>query len=128
MSGFNSRAREGRDARWPWNASETLFQFTRPRGARHAASFPNAQVTAVSIHAPARGATYGRARCCASECFNSRAREGRDLSSRARASHRRCFNSRAREGRDMKLLVFDGFRTVSIHAPARGATLAPTSF
>ena len=58
---------------------------------------------AVSIHAPARGATRLRARP-PSRCrsFNSRAREGRD-------SVRRCA-CRVREG-------------VSIHAPARGATL-----
>ena len=58
-----------------------MFQSTRPRGARHTDTLLPWLVTLVSIHAPARGAT------CAwiffivyQTCFNPRAREGRDVS------------------------------------------------
>ena len=56
---FNPRAREGRDAEFAdVVAIEGSFQSTRPRGARpgRKVSFDNR--LNVSIHAPARGATY----------------------------------------------------------------------
>ena len=56
---------------------------------------------AVSIHAPARGAT----------CFVER-----------KPRSTQCFNPRAREGRDETHRGGCGIMTVSIHAPARGAT------
>ena len=120
---FNSRAREGRDVPeehdWlvrvvsihapargatPTNhptPTDTMFQFTRPRGARRVLERRPAVDMGVSIHAPARGATqlivifqiremfqFTRPRgarhaalCGLLDCasFNSRAREGRDL-------------------------------------------------
>ncbi len=164
---FNSRAREGRDIRSsleqlkavvsihapargatasvPCIRLAHLFQFTRPRGARH-----NGR--------PQRGQL---------RCFNSRAREGRDSNetlntvselfqftrprgarqaiggdasdnmqfqfTRPRGARqqahacrwsRRRFNSRAREGRDGKPARHCKPCGVSIHAPARGATPA----
>ena len=58
-----------------------------------------------------------------SRCFNSRAREGRDTRADGITSLSVCFNSRAREGRDGQFVVLGLVeRTVSIHAPARGAT------
>ena len=100
----------------------------------------------VSIHAPARGATFNkrllfvgqpfqftrprgarlyrqlRRTHCA--CFNSRAREGRDRRGVRLGKANGRFNSRAREGRDGigSPTVFT--KGVSIHAPARGATVA----
>ena len=101
----------------------------------------------VSIHAPARGATVFTSSSSRSRlCFNSRAREGRDRDkvrlhrvrqfqfTRPRGARlstcpspaKDCggFNSRAREGRDVAAgappVVVSW---VSIHAPARGATL-----
>ena len=56
---FNSRAREGRDcivAPRAWQ--RRLFQFTRPRGARPPDRRRGHACHAVSIHAPARGATH----------------------------------------------------------------------
>ena len=141
---FNSRAREGRDgAAARLEDIDPKFQFTRPRGARPKPP-PSGSARSVSIHAPARGATSGRARSPAGNRFNSRAREGRDedasrctfgswrFNSRAREGRDLagmvlfrpdgCFNSRAREGRDAAQLVPPGVAAVSIHAPARGAT------
>ncbi len=100
----------------------------------------------VSIHAPARGATTTSGRPTGHPAgFNPRARERRDSStrgSRRRESRfqstrprgaRRCrprrrravdsFNPRAREGRDAGERDEPGAGEVSIHAPARGATL-----
>ena len=99
-SGFNSRAREGRDTQ-------------SCRGSTH---------IQVSIHAPARGATKARAEWWASKKFQFTrprgARPSRSACFRPRAS----FNSRAREGRDASLYASSLPITVSIHAPARGAT------
>ena len=123
--GFNSRTREGCDV--PHLRRFFLlpkFQFTHPRGVRHPVyrlatgldefqfthprgvrlidkRRPN-KFTYVSIHAPARGATFlvlKKAKCEAG--FNSRTREGCD---------------------EIIALVFE-LLYVSIHAPARGATV-----
>ena len=101
-----------------------LFQFTRPRGARLFLIFRFACKSLVSIHAPARGATVLIWQAVVStECFNSRAREGRDPNRREPALYCHRFNSRAREGRDAILFPPQDGLDVSIHAPARGATL-----
>ena len=144
---FNSRAREGRDfshaGEQGWHP---MFQFTRPRGARHGRRDARLVHHRVSIHAPARGATSSSLACSASiwfqftrprgarhglgeinvskKCFNSRAREGRDILfpsksnnilfqfTRPRGARHepkelspliQGFNSRAREGRDMHI-------------------------
>ena len=77
--GFNSRARMGRDkAEGGGMTNITMFQFTRPHGAR-----PAGEVAMVK-----------------GERFNSRARMGRDISGASLTSRGRCFNSRARMGRD----------------------------
>ena len=80
------------------------FQFTRPRGARPALGFMDAEGNVVSIHAPAWGATGAWQAGALQQCFNSRARVGRDLSGQqARATPTGSFNSRARVGRDEEL-------------------------
>ena len=57
---FNPRARMGRDAPMATvKIADVLFQSTRPHGARHGLAVVVVQVLAVSIHAPAWGATYG---------------------------------------------------------------------
>ena len=77
---FNPRAREGRDS--------TSFLFYCPES--------------VSIHAPARGATFHVIPFLLSRiCFNPRAREGRDVLTVFCRSISVCFNPRAREGRDL---------------------------
>ena len=56
-----------------------MFQSTRPRGARHKSKTDMYRSLAVSIHAPARGATGRLERMPPSSYrFNPRAREGRD--------------------------------------------------
>ena len=122
---FNPRARAGRDSsRSRRRSSPRTFQSTRPRGARlgevggccTACEFQSTRPRGarpprardgdggrlVSIHAPARGATWPwtflRLRWAS---FNPRARAGRD---------------------PLSLVVNVTDALVSIHAPARGAT------
>ena len=79
----------------------------------------------VSIHAPARGATKlqeGLFHFLSS--FNPRARTGRDDSSTCSNFRSGGFNPRARTGRDCPSHPRRLSCAVSIHAPARGATMA----
>ena len=59
LGGFNPRAHAGRDIRLKVSKRhKTLFQSTRPRGARLARRQRGADSRQVSIHAPTRGATW----------------------------------------------------------------------
>ena len=93
----------GRDGVDPSLYKNERFQFTRPHGARPASS------------SPAPG----------SSCFNSRARMGRDIGLMVTVFFPASFNSRARMGRDLFLPVSSHPLSVSIHAPAWGATRRP---
>ena len=101
---FNPRAREGRDAvDVAASTAASWFQSTRPRGAR-----PRCTTSS------ARGAT----------CFNPRAREGRDWMTGPTVSARPWFQStRPRGARREGHVGVDHPLPVSIHAPARGATV-----
>jgi len=102
-----------------------MFQSTHPRGVRQLCYLYAALLVVVSIHAPARGATTRtQVHPKLDTSFNPRTREGCDggLFGIKRLVLR--FNPRTREGCD------GGYREyipaavkVSIHAPARGATL-----
>ena len=60
------------------------------------------------------------------ERFNPRAREGRDVRCKHSFDYLQSFNPRAREGRDTNSAILAmGILSVSIHAPARGATSPP---
>ncbi len=97
---FNPRPREGGDLRPPIRLSGRQ----------------------VSIHAPARGATRNPGKERLTACFNPRPREGGDswCTGAIRAPKR--FNPRPREGGDGIPSSTPILTTVSIHAPARGAT------
>ena len=127
-----------------------LFQSTRPRGARqHEASASRSrQIVSihapargatlerrghlpagiVSIHAPARGATAGMSNMRPLNLFQStRPRGARRHGSDGLFAARRGFNPRAREGRDKDQNSNWNREEVSIHAPARGATITGIS-
>ena len=128
--------------------SGSMFQFTRPRGARHGRA-GRCQRRLPSFNSRAREGRdhLGKRQERGQASFNSRAREGRDWCAvfvktslqfqftRPRGARpsavfiavsRRCgFNSRAREGRDLLPWQLRIRRSVSIHAPARGATPSP---
>ena len=77
------------------------FQFTRPRGARPLGAIAKDAYIAVSIHAPAGGATSSAPSVrIPLSSFNSRARGGRDDFDALREIKSYGFNSRARGGRD----------------------------
>ena len=102
-----------------------MFQSTRPRGARPVNAEISSVVGTVSIHAPARGATYrihfGSVAPLVS--IHAPARGATNIEDYSVIGSG--FNPRARAGRDAvfaadQLAGYD----VSIHAPARGATTA----
>ena len=83
---FNSRAREGRDENIPLLWIRRISFNSRAREGRDQAYICQSISFTVSTHAPAKGATGGyRAADGDGLCFNSRAREGRDVSTHAPA-------------------------------------------
>ena len=99
---FNPRSREGSDDQGcQFTSNEYIFQSTLPRGERLLVCVSNCFLLCISIHAPARGATFAiPTRPFSSFYFNPRSREGSDIG-------------------PFKVIRFNG---ISIHAPARGAT------
>ena len=78
----------------------------------------------ISIHAPARGATSTvNSNSTAFSNFNPRSREGSDDYDTVNFWQARDFNPRSREGSDAYELSQPTGYNISIHAPARGATL-----
>ena len=80
------------------------------------------QSMAISIHAPAMGATWLNRKTQEIVNFNPRARDGRDAVSPSSRRVWRYFNPRARDGRDLADLDGRLLPDISIHAPAMGAT------
>ena len=77
----------------------------------------------VSIHAPARGATLPSTTSATAFLFQSTPPRGERPGAGPWPCRNPCFNPRPRAGSDLALDHFgDGF-LVSIHAPARGATI-----
>ena len=101
--GFNPRAREGRDN--AVNSRHDTPKCFNPRAREGRDDEVNA-------------------RRLRDWCFNPRAREGRDASGSRSPDCNTSFNPRAREGRDGEKAKESGRLVgVSIHAPARGATI-----
>ena len=94
---FNPRAASATRL-WLRMGGSDAFQFTRAR--RDLQGINTALGKSVSIHAPARGATFSSCILNILAGFNSRAREGRDPCNGATRAPGTRFNSRAREGRD----------------------------
>jgi len=122
-----------------------MFQSTPPRGGRPGARLLLEGRLTVSIHAPARGATAAlqeqqsktlkfqstpprggrRSRADAvddARCFNPRPRAGGDGFLPGGGVLLQGFNPRPRAGGDVSRACGRRAETVSIHAPARGAT------
>ena len=124
-----------------------LFQSTPPRGGRRACGSTIRRLDRVSIHAPARGATSCLAGIIQDHhgfnprpraggdflvyhdlasflCFNPRPRAGGDINRPKTNTTLHCFNPRPRAGGDGIFRLSCVPSGVSIHAPARGATLS----
>ena len=122
---FNPRAREGRDpCGSPPQGVLRLFQSTRPRGARPRRNRGHACTTVFQSTRP-RGARRQHLPTTASRVrFNPRAREGRDRAKLTGKDTYPLFQStRPRGARLASLIIYMRNINVSIHAPARGATV-----
>ena len=122
---FNPRSREGSDViQFVLQAEFIKFQSTLPRGERLETQKTSGSQSEISIHAPARGATYSpheiKERLQIN--FNPRSREGSDLFSVIHLCSLQDFNPRSREGSDVYIPLWIHLQHISIHAPARGAT------
>ena len=127
-SRFNPRPR----ARGDWAtcsaryANRYRFQSTPPREGRPDLLPPDAQpLIVVSIHAPARGATWPTAqRRSAVQLVSIHApARGATGCFRSTFTSATCFNPRPRARGDSPATAGRRIHAVSIHAPARGATL-----
>ena len=147
-SDFNPRSREGSDLRSIYAAAAgERFQSTLPRRERHAAPVTDATRRAfqstlprrerrreyragtnailISIHAPAKGATGEDQVCYISQGhFNPRSREGSDMRDDKADIKDRLFQSTLprRERHTLTPYLYIDTK-ISIHAPAKGATV-----
>ena len=124
ISSFNPRARAGRDPSPSWRCTPLIrFQSTRPRGARHYHLSRGQRFDAVSIHAPARGATSRAPNTCNSALFQSTRPRGARLASAGvlKPAISVSIHAPAR-GATQSIAGIARWPRVSIHAPARGAT------
>ena len=121
---FNSRPREGADrqelvARLLYKNISTHGPARGPTGLRHY----KALESGISTHGPARGPTLHASLWPLSFWnFNSRPREGADLSEMTARKPLSYFNSRPREGADFNSAAFQEISVISTHGPARGPT------
>ena len=100
------------------------FQSTLPRRERPAAARDYRAWVEISIHAPAKGATHrGPRRQIRRADFNPRSREGSDVRCSVFTSWHLHFNPRSREGSDTAATCAAVLAAISIHAPAKGATI-----
>ena len=101
-----------------------MFQSTRPRGARLRCRQVCDVYARVSIHAPARGATPLQGFIAHAIQFQSTRPRGARLATGYKGAYEAKFQStRPRGARPECELHFRHFERVSIHAPARGATV-----
>ena len=100
---FNPRSRVGSDRNPAILAGFLLlFQSTLPRGERPSGLAARPPIVAISIHAPAWGATPAAVRPCPKAShFNPRSRVGSDVERMADSSTVKHFNPRSRVGSDV---------------------------
>ncbi len=120
--GFNPRPRTGGDHGPVGLAWTTLVSIHAPARGATFYGWDGRSDTLVSIHAPARGATLGQAMHESGGLFQSTPPHGGRPSPAAWRCCLRCFNPRPRTGGDGVTRLMDCAWRVSIHAPARGAT------
>ncbi len=124
-AGFNPRPRTGGDSISFWhNGQVVLFQSTPPHGGRHFALLAAKCGVLVSIHAPARGAT-SRSLCnnAVSMFQSTPPHGGRLMLTKYILLGARFQSTPPHGGRRDGIPLKAGRYVVSIHAPARGATI-----
>ena len=123
---FNPRPREGSDRIFLTAVCLQSHFNPRPReGSDTVDNLTPIGLFAISIHAPARGATHDFKLCQRVLCdFNPRPREGSDAIFVPTSKIIKNFNPRPREGSDIPAFPpHPCMYVISIHAPARGATI-----
>ena len=102
----------------------TLFQSTLPRRERHGTAIFILNVSRISIHAPAKGATQFSPLWLNLQLFQSTLpRRERRWDSNFYFKCFTYFNPRSREGSDIPITASNRAQVISIHAPAKGATI-----
>ena len=106
-----------------YNATYDVISIHAPaRGATYNIFF-NVSQERISIHAPARGATHCRINCYNdASYFNPRSRKGSDAFDMPDTDESHNFNPRSRKGSDLSRINGTTCVSIAIHAPARGAT------
>ena len=99
------------------------FQSTPPRGERPMSTMGVETEDSISIHAPARGATGTLVAKRFASAFQSTPPRGERPACRWSSASRLHFNPRPREGSDRIYSTIPKCGKISIHAPARGATI-----
>ena len=123
---FNPRSREGSDGNNDAEQHTVVqeFQSTLPRRERRQDRHGIAIEVKISIHAPAKGATFYWLPIIEHvNNFNPRSREGSDKCRCAESNLMPDFNPRSREGSDRTYVDNVKLTHISIHAPAKGATV-----
>ena len=121
---FNPRSREGSDAAGLHTAAPVRHFNPRSReGSDVPQDLHLLSALCISIHAPAKGATWQAVRSRRVSHVNPRSREGGDERPAQLWARLRHFNPRSREGSDRiaEPGTYD-VASISIHAPAKGAT------
>ena len=123
---IHAPARGATDFRLEVESGHVISIHAPARGATLSWAYGNAD-DFISIHAPARGATVAQApNQCYHSYFNPRSREGSDKRRRSSQASRIRFQSTLPRGeRQEKAQLCTDATTISIHAPARGATRPP---
>ena len=127
LNSFNSRPCERGDKPKIYSRYRHLYFNSRPCERGDLANGLVCTDENVSIHAPARGATWRyRKRNSSWDCFNSRPCERGDIASDCKAIYSLpvSIHAPARGATHMRT-ISAAWREVSIHAPARGATFSP---
>ncbi len=102
------------------------FQSTLPRRERRQQYYCKQAGKGISIHAPAKGATFRLPSAVPRVAdFNPRSREGSDTQCCRTPCRLSYFNPRSREGSDHGDVLVLRCSSISIHAPAKGATANP---
>ena len=116
---------ERRIGNWRVNTTLCLFQSTLPQGERPYRCIVIPVLIQISIHAPARGATIPLHQSISLQrLFQSTLPQGeRPLPPFYSQVSKGNFNPRSRKGSDHNPDIFSLDSCISIHAPARGATI-----
>ncbi len=124
MDSFQSTLPQGeRPIILPRGEVNNVFQSTLPQGERLRKRLAELRKAGISIHAPARGATFFHLPLSfLHRDFNPRSRKGSDPIKQKRRLNK-IFQSTLPQGeRPFAIRVYSGAFPISIHAPARGAT------